>query len=343
MRDFLLQLGRTSSTDSKSIILFNLRAVIGSTNSRAIGFIARLSLRLFFWVAHHPPSGLHRAISSYLQPRDPLSAKVNLPPLTLVVPAAGRDLQNLDLILLGALRNVRNPLTELLIISPLGAEERSRLWSELTGVLERESPHHKTVLRVVHDDEILGGLVREGIKRMAHSPSGWELQQILKFQAARKTQTQACLILDADTVLLSKKTWLDEDNVQLLQFSEEYHQPYRNLIQRYFQFEADFPASFVTHHQVMQKEFVLELFPTESSLVEWLTASLEPGCRLSEYETYGQHLVKAHPGRAAFGSWANLWSPKLKLFRRAYETQEIKYNLDQTAYNSVSFHAHSQS
>jgi hypothetical protein len=172
---------------------------------------------------------------------------------------------------------------------------------------------------------------------------GWHLQQVLKYALARSSSAAATLIVDADTVLIRRKTWLDSRGTQLVQFSEEFHQPYMNHFQAFFGLPKTLPVSFVSHHQLMQSDVVRDMFPTEQKLLDWLDYGREdPSLKISEYETYGAYLLAKYPKRVAFGTWSNLWSPHLALAKRlGLESRKPVREL-LSDYCSVSFHSHSQ-
>jgi hypothetical protein len=198
-------------------------------------------------------------------------------------------------------------------------------------------------ITLAFDHEVLGTNLSESFAALSQKIDGWRVQQILKFCLAMQSASSATLVIDADTVLLHRKVWLANGGIQLLQFSEEYHQPYRNLLRSHFGIQPSLPVSFVTHHQLMQSEIVKEIFPAEGALVDWYLASLEPGGgKMSEYETYGHYLTTKHPNRVAYGNWANLWSPNLAMVLASLNRTGQPLPALLGDYNTVSFHSHSQ-
>ncbi len=95
--------------------------------------------------------------------------------------------------------------------------------------------HPETV--VLYDQDILGAPIMEEMAiRFGRGDrnAGWVIQQLIKLSAAMQSESEATLILDADTLLLTKKTWFTRDKVQLLQVANEYHADFMRHVQSFF-------------------------------------------------------------------------------------------------------------
>jgi len=292
-----------------------------------------------------PPTGFHRSVASVLQPIDPLRREGDLPSITVAIPFVEKDLETLPLVVQSVFANVRNPIQELLLITPgKGNGTKPKLeTAEHRGTLAKILSRFPAC-QLVFDGDVLGNLLSRVLNDQEFHRDGYAIQTIIKFKAALLAKTSATLVVDADTVLLEPKTWITKNGVQLLHFSEEYHQPYRDLISSYFGFEPVFPGSFVTHHQLLQKDIVRKVFGSDLEIKEWyLLAKSSSRLKTSEYETYGQFVVKFFRGRYRFGNWSNLWSPFRHRFSSIAEAENGR-NLSVAlgGYNSVSFHAHGQ-
>jgi len=322
------------------------RNVFHLSNSRLLGRLARVSLTVWAAIKQSPPTGAHRAAASVIQPRNPLKNQRNLPAITIAIPFVEKDLQALRLVVPSVIKCVNNPIKEILLITPQDGESKRpalrnpESLSVLKGLLEEFD-----TCRLLYDADVLGDELGRVLQDGGSKRDAYSIQAILKFKVALGAATNATLVVDADTVLLEKKTWLSVEGVQLLQFSEEYHQPYRNLFSSFFGFTPSFPVSFVTHHQLLQKDIVRNLFPTDSVIKDWyLRSKTESDQKLSEYETYGHYLYKRCKGRYVFGNWSNLWSPHLEEVLSLLGADRLSSPAQLLpGYNSVSFHAHSQS
>ena len=335
-------------TNHRERLLNNARRALRSTNSPLLGAIARaIDYASSLIRRKHLPLEA-RALISLCQPIDPLKRKRELPAIELVIPFVEKDLEALPLVIDHAKRNVRNPFARVVLITPKDSSgTRPRFVREdsekaLTNLLES---HPETV--VLYDQDILGAPIMEEMAiRFGRGDrnAGWVIQQLIKLSAAMQSESEATLILDADTLLLAKKTWFTRDKVQLLQVANEYHADFMRHVKSFFGVPKKLRLSFVTHHQLMQREVVRQMFPKGSqSLLEWWKSSTDPiGRDLGDYEAYGSYLVHHYPERVAFGSFGNLFSPHLTKFladlkRSCAEASDLIPD-----YCSVSFHSWAQ-
>jgi hypothetical protein len=289
-----------------------------------------------------------RALISLCQPIDPLRRARQLPPIELVIPFVEKDLAALPIVLAAAKRNIRNPLAPVTLITPRGADGLGPRFSspESLKALETLLTENPDV-RVLFDQDILGtALLNELNARFGKGDrnAGWVLQQLIKFSAAQQSAEVGALMLDADTVMLSPKTFVRSNKRQLLQIANEYHTDFMRHVLTYFGVPKKYRLSFITHHQLMQPEVVRRMFPKGSeSLLEWWKSSTDAtGRDLSEYETYGCFLAHHYPERVAYGSFGNLFSPHLARFMR--DLRETGLSPEQLIpdYCTVSFHSWAQ-
>jgi len=336
--------GRSKVVGVKRRSLHILRRFVRISNSKNLGLLARVSLRAMAKFTGRPPTGLHRSLASVAQPLDPLRAERSLPHIDIAVPFVEKDINSLELLLANLKAAVANPISRIQLVTPAvpaGSVPRFEDPQSLAKI-------HRLIdgvdgVTLVFDHEVLGANLSNSFAALPKKIDGYRVQQVLKFCLAMQSVSTATLVVDADTVLLHRKVWLANGGIQLLQFSEEYHQPYRNLLLSHFGIQPLLPVSFITHHQLMQREIVNEIFPTEGALVDWYLASLEPGGgKMSEYETYGHYLTTRHPNRVAYGNWANLWSPHLDIVLDSLNLTGQPLPVLLGDYNTVSFHSHSQ-
>lgn len=334
-------LGRGKAADiAGRIARFAWRRLSG-TNSNFLGSVMRGSLFAASTLSRRPPTGFHRSIASVCQPSDPLRWHSPLPTVDVMIPFVEKDFATLNMVVSAIAFGVRNPVGTIFLVTPM---PRGQVLRHLNLEQTVNSEINMTdKMSVISDEDALGPSLSHLLRESPEPVGGWRLQQLIKLSIARRSTTSGTLVLDADTVLIRKKTWLTGQGIQLLQFSEEFHQPYRDLYQHFFLQTPKFPASFVTHHQLIQRDIVREIFPSEKSLYDWFLMSLERrDFKLSEYETYGQYLFANHPNRLRFGSWANLWSPNFGVLDRRVRAEGLGLAPFLPHHNSVSFHSHSQ-
>jgi len=211
---------------------------------------------------------------------------------------------------------------------------------------------------MVADEDLMGNELRLFIdQNFPKDRRGWIKQQILKILAATKLGGEGTLLVDADTILLRPQNWLSSDNIQNLQVSIEYHQPYQDHYERFMLSSSHknknsigrTKVSFVTHHQLMQTSILEEIFgPSEESFYEglqrWLNSidfskSNSPAC---EWHTYGTFMATNFPNQIYLTQWRNLGlsrfniSPKRKL--RIMDMSVENLQCEFSGWNSLSLH-----
>jgi len=322
--------------------------VLRKTNSRFLGVLARsVDYASSFVRKKHLPLEA-RAFISLCQPLDPLGRNKGLPAIELIIPFVEKDLEALPVVLDHARRNVRNPLARVVLITPreAGGEgprfARKESRARLASLLEQNPD-----AIVLYDQDILGAPLLEELElRFGRGDrnAGWVTQQLIKLSAAMQSESTASLILDSDTILLTKKTWHTGDDRQLLQVANEYHSDFMKHVKMFFGVPKKLRLSFVTHHQLMQRDVVRQMFPEGAqSLLEWWKSSTDPiGRDLGDYEAYGSYLVHHYPERVAFGSFGNLFSPHLTKFMADLESSGSSAAELIPDYCSVSFHSWAQ-
>jgi hypothetical protein len=144
--------------------------------------------------------------------------------------------------------------------------------------------------------------------------TNWVLQQILKVQAVLASSADASLIVDSDTLLLSKRAWFNANGGQLLTPSHEYNPPYYYFLEKLGISDQNPKYTFISHHMLMQRSELEKTFQSlewsdEGTMVEYICqnarAELEsPIC--IEYELYAQSLLKRSPEKVHLGLWSNV-------------------------------------
>ena len=320
-----------------------LRKKLRDSNSEALGSSLIKVVRLITAVTKSPPPDFIRAVVATGLPIDPLGKETRLPTIDIVIPFVEKDIRVLKYCVESVTQNVRNPIACIRLITPADKTGNQAIFKEegsqdlLTDVL-KSYPN----VKLEFDHSVLGPKIFGEISR--NFPGGWVVQQLVKFAACLNSASSASLIVDADTVLLSPKTWLAEGGTQLLQVAHEYENRYLGHIRDFFSLEKSLLLSFVTHHSLFQKDVVELMFPHgKDSLFEWWTGSTDKDQTfLSEFETYGSFLYERYPERVALGSWSNLLSPYFAKFENELEKKERKPSEILEDYCSVSFHAHCQ-
>jgi hypothetical protein len=155
---------------------------------------------------------------------------------------------------------------------------------------------------------------------------GWVKQQVLKLAFVARSASEGVLVLDADTILLQPKVWLDGQR-QLLAVADEYHRPYVEHTNRCLGTSCvDEGISWVTHHQLMQPRVVRamlaviverhgdvahadqgEFLDVDGALEAWIrVGDYTESSAVSEYHMYGAFLRRAEKRNAVLAQWSNV-------------------------------------
>jgi hypothetical protein len=276
-----------------------------------------------------PPTLRFRELFDALQNQEPIQGE-ELPKITLGVVCHPKDFGLLELVVSNCVRYCQNPISEVIIVTTDDG------FLELT----KKFPEYK----IKSEDSIFHKSLIPSLKsNIPNNKFGWVLQQLAKFWIVLNAENNSTLILDADTILLKKRAFIDSNGVQGLAYSYEYHSPYAQHFARFFQVPQDRSGhSFVTHHQLMQKSIVGEMFgPNGGLLGEWAgAANHDDFSPLCEYHCYGEFLTRNHPNLFKIMRWGNLPINRTKLDlilkKGGLELLETEFQ----DWNSVSAHSY---
>jgi hypothetical protein len=152
---------------------------------------------------------------------------------------------------------------------------------------------------------------------------GWVVQQLLKILYSSQSKADFVLVVDADTILLESRPWLQADSKQLLSLSEERHNPYYDVLDSLgVGNRRDY--SFITHHMVYQpwvwKEILrtIEVTDQDTLTTKVLSLPLNSESPFSlDYEMYGQYLLANYPEMVELRKWSNFECSLRDLSERA--------------------------
>ena len=143
----------------------------------------------------------------------------------------------------------------------------------------------------------------------------WCSQQFLKLQAVANCETNYALIVDADTLLLRERPWVNEEGETLLNPSLEYHHPYYSALRDIGLELRDPHLSFVPHHMVYHVETLRKLLiKHQIQNIDELKLTMKklkttdkrsPFC--VDYEIYGQEEYSSRGSSVKLMRWANFW------------------------------------
>ncbi len=171
--------------------------------------------------------------------------------------------------------------------------------------------------------------------------AGWIFQQLIKLNADELTQSENILILDADTCLVSKQSFVLNDKKCILNFSDEYHLPYGSYT-RLLNLDRRFFMSFVAHHMIFNNATLKTIKKEIESYTgeHWITAILnvidfnESSC-FSEYELYGNYMYFNCRDKIHLEYWNNKTISSELLNQKVIDNSKGKFK-------SISFHSYQE-
>jgi FkbM family methyltransferase len=230
-------------------------------------------------------------------PSNPLRNYNNAPEISVLIPIISKDYKHLNLVICKILENSLNPVKEVIVVHSGSAPDVDAFG----GI----------AIKVISEDEFVPEKLEKRLMTYDESRRGWVRQQVIKFLGTVNSKTSATLICDSDTFLVSPQLWLDETGRQQLQVCHEYSKDYEKHYQEVF---GKVPKqkkklSYVTHHQLMQKSVVLEMFGENlQGLESWLKlGDFKATSPISEYHSYGRFLIDRFPEKVLLSSWNNLF------------------------------------
>ena len=184
----------------------------------------------------------------------------------------------------GVRRNLRHPITDILIIAPADSQ------------LRQLAP--KIGCRYVCEDDVIP-IRKRDIKYTVNAVdrSGWLLQQLLKLGADAFVGTDRYLVVDADTILLKPQVFV-ADSTDILLHEYYYHYPYLEMYVRLMNLTPKTLITSIAHQMLFNKSRLRSLKARIERVgnTAWYTSIInasdltESSC-FSEYETYGQWCI----------------------------------------------------
>jgi len=246
--------------------------------------------------------------------------------IDIIIPAIGKDLIVLPLVVASARKYILHPIGRIKIISPESKQIREFCKDNDCDFI---------------DENVVAPLVKEGIGYVVggKNRSGWLFQQIVKLAAETISNEDNFLILDADTVFIRPQVFETEGKI-IFDISDEYNPSYFKPMEELLGFKSDLPFSFVSHHALMNRRFLTEFkkeiekriqLPWYNAILECTDFSVASG--FSEYETYGNLYFHKAKDKMVLEYWHNLSLSRRDISKIVELTK--KYS---RKYKTISFH-----
>jgi hypothetical protein len=232
------------------------------------------------------------------------------PPIEILFVAARKDFRTLEVTINGVIETCGQEVSRINIVVP------DQDLSYCEAVVTSCAPN-QIEMKVISETSLLDESLAKLIYSHFGARGGWVLQQVLKLEYARNSLSSGVLIIDADTVLIKNRTWLNSDGIQSLMPSWEFHRPYFEFLSTLTPFKSQlhfFPRfSFVSHHMLMQPNVVKEIFRAcgWNGPRELVDSLCQPSNKIGQspisidYELYGHFLLLHYPEKVNLVKWAN--------------------------------------
>ena len=253
-----------------------------------------------------PNFNLGRFLKRFLQvnklPFGEIRSTANTPEIELLYVASAKDFQILNLTISATLESLSNyRIQQISIIVP----------EQHLEVLKNSLPKLSVPVVLISEKCLVTSLDIQELKTIFLERYGWVLQQLLKILYVSRSDSDGVLVLDADTVLLCQRNWLDLSGNQILTPTWEYHAPYYKFLEdrKVGKNPPDF--TFVSHHM---REILHTLGWSETkTMIRELILSYqdqENSPFSIDYELYAQFLYSVYPEKITLEKWGNFESAR---------------------------------
>lgn len=244
--------------------------------------------------------------------------------IDIIIPVIEKDLNILPFTIKGIRKNVIHPIENIKIIAPKSDKIR------------RFCKRHQCIY--INEDRVLP-IKKVNISYIENKidRSGWIWQQFIKL-SEHLSSCEYYLVVDADTVLIRPQVFIRETKTLIL-IGDDYYPPYYKMYESLFGYKRNSNNSFVCHQMLFSKKRVFELkkeieFHTNQSWYEAIINRLHSlnNISLSEYEIYGNWMLKNHGDKIVNEYWFNKTMSQKEI--KNYSKFQEKYKI---SYKSISF------
>jgi len=255
--------------------------------------------------------------------------------IELLVVSHPKDFVSLPICIQEAVEHSLNVVSNVTVVVPDSAVEACKDLMRL----------HKLDAKVVEESS----LVPEGLSANLEASfgkhrHGWVLQQLLAVSYCLRSESHGVLLVNADTIITHRRSWINLDGRQPLLVSSECTPEYYSFLEDIGVGSNPPTFTFVAHHMLFQPEIFRELLGALTvdeflcDLTRKITVSRDQGQEsfCVEFELYAQHLLTAHPSRYQLVKFSN--RPLYGEFSAAQVVEQTRKW--QGVFSSLSFHAY---
>ena len=318
--------------------MITLRKYIRESNSETLATIIKIALVVLrigrFGNKVHLPYRIRVVVSESVT-KTPLTIDDlnHASHIDVMIPCAEKDLPLLPACIEGVRRNVVNPVDKISIITNC---------PDLVDAIVESS------VEIIPEDGYLPEIIHDFISKSIPKPvQGWVSKQIMVMYCVYHSQGDGVLTVDADTILMSPRTYL-KDEKQILCPVVEYSQHDALTTRRTWKTSGvSLGISFKAHHMLMKPKIVREMFDSlggfEQGCIDWLSSTLhEEWLPFSEFHSYATWILNRYPEQVNLVRWGNIRASRSRIESNLYHQNSSKlYDFVKKTfpiYDSVSFH-----
>jgi hypothetical protein len=245
--------------------------------------------------------------------------------LDILIPVIEKDMPVLPMVVDSIRKNLCHPIGNIIIISP-----NKKIFTDFCNQYNCIHRDENSILPITIKD------INYCFKKI--NRSGWVFQQLLKLSGDYISDKDHFLVLDGDTILVQPQKF-EHNGKFIFLISDEYHFPYFETYKKIFKEASMSSVSFVSHQMIFDCNKLKELRNDIENLnnKSWykvIIDNLNPdeSSSFSEYETYGNWMLKKYPDSFKKEYFFNLTLPRYKL--KEFQVSIEKYS---HKYRSVSF------
>jgi hypothetical protein len=251
----------------------------------------------------------------------------NLPEIEIFIACIEKDFELLPHILKSAIQSSANRVRRITVATT-------------ADLVNSEISIGSISVEFIDENSLIDEESRSNIKYRFGDRYGWVLQQLLTLTFVLRSSSRGILVLNADTFLLRRQVWLDNNGVQPLMCSYEYNKPYYEFLSLFNFPVQSIKCSHITHHMLMQPDKLRIIYDKHisMSIAEFISFIIRnasehnsPVC--VEFELYAYGMFSLYPKLIQKRKFANTSMPRLALTSNSFESLDIQMN-----YNSISMH-----
>jgi hypothetical protein len=261
-----------------------------------------------------------------------------LPQIEVLITAAHKELNFINLVIQSTLKHSLNPIKQVTIVVP-----RSSMADFLSIV--STSSYQAVPIHIKDESEILGHQLSYDLSARFGNRSGWSKAEFIKLIYVSLSSEQGVLVVDADTLFLHPRVWINSELKQVITPVQEHHGVYFHLYKFLGLPMAFEDISFMSHYQLFQPGILNEAFRVvANSDINLLFRKISEFVPITEnspfcicYEMYAHYLLSEYRSLACQEKWANRAINRDKVIAlKNFESIEKKYK----RYSSISCHGY---